>query len=268
MIMRKRALTASEAGLPAATVLTLASGRSGQVSGRSKPLAALDVEAPLLRPLADDPFDVPFGRGSEADVAVDSKDPPPPDEKAPSSADAKRRTTSLRSFLSRASAARACRIEYCCQLCRLGLSSAESWVANASRVKGVWSIASLLECSSVGVISLRSQTHHINVASGVSLGVDERCVRVRIVLLSAFPAGVEAYRSENVVQCIDLLLNVVLALHESARIFSRLAGVRLWVWERELDILVRFGNGHGRQWSEWCDTQNTGGLVTDGYRYR
>lgn len=103
-------LTASEAGLPAATELTFASACSGQVSGSSNPFAAA-LEAPLLRPLADDPFDVPLGRAS----ASGPKDPPP-DAKAPSSADAKRRTTSLRSFLSRASAARACRIEYCCQL--------------------------------------------------------------------------------------------------------------------------------------------------------
>lgn len=88
-------------------MLTLASGRSGQVSGRSNPFAPAALEAPLLRPLADDPFDVPFG----SDSAPDSKDPPP-DAKAPSSADARRRTTSARSFLSRASAARACRMAY------------------------------------------------------------------------------------------------------------------------------------------------------------
>ena len=106
-------LTASAAGLPPATVLTLASGRSGQVSGSSKPFAPAALEAPLLRPLVadDDPFDVPFGRGS-----VDDSKGPPPEEKAPSSADASRRTTSARSFLSRARAARACRIEYYCQL--------------------------------------------------------------------------------------------------------------------------------------------------------
>lgn len=89
-----------------------------------------------------------------------------------------------------------------------------------------------------------SNTHHVDVTSRVSFWVDKGSAGVCVVLLSAGDMLKRAYRSEDVVECIDLLLDVVFALHESASILSRFAGVRLRVWERELDVLVRFGNGH------------------------
>lgn len=97
---------------------------------------------------------------------------------------------------------------------------------------------------SAELYSSEQSTHHIDVAARVSFRVDEGSVRVRVVLLLALRTDGQAHGSEDVVQSVDLLLDVILALHEGAGILPRFAGVRLRVWERELDVLVRFGNGH------------------------